>query len=276
MFKVMTCNIRVSSAPDTVYSWANRRAVCAEIIRRHAPDLIGFQEMRQDQHDDLFSALGNYDSFGVIDEPGGHPVDQIFFRRDRYELLTGHSYWLSATPDRCGSKSWDSNCIRMANAALLRDRQTGRKLRFTNTHLDHISQPAREEQAGVINADCQAQPADLPQILTGDMNCDFVNPAIQRFLQNGWIDTYAAIHQVNEPGFTYHNFIGPRYNIPHYGKMDFVFCRGQLLPRTATIVKDSIDGRFPSDHYFVAAEFDFVPVAAKVRNCSPEALAVTY
>ena len=35
--------------------------------------------------------------------------------------------------------------------------------------------------------------------------------------------------------------------------MDWIFARGEVRTVDAAIVTDSVDGRFPSDHYFVSA-----------------------
>ena len=255
MPKIMTSNIRVCSAPDTHYCWNNRRAACIDVIHRYAPDLIGFQEMRIEQFRDLHTAFPEYATFGTIDEENGHPLNQIFYRNDRYRLVEGKSYWLSETPDVLGSKSWASDCVRFANAILLEDQITGDCFRFVNTHLDHISQLAREKQAEVINREISQYPATLPHILSGDMNCDIINPAMQRLLGGGWKESYQVVHKVEEPGFTYHDFIGPAFDNSVFGKMDFIFYRGGISPKDATIIKDSVNGMFPSDHYFVTMDF---------------------
>lgn len=121
-----------------------------------------------------------------------------------------------------------------------------------NTHLDHVSQIAREHQAGCIVEDANAYPQDYPQMLTGDMNCDTTNKAIDIFKAGDWIDTYGAVHETEDPGHTYHKFLGPEHD-SSVGKMDWVLARGAVKVIDAAVIRDSVDGRFPSDHYFVNA-----------------------
>ena len=251
--KILTCNIRYFGANDGEDSWAYRKDLCARIIGAQSPDIICFQEMWAEQFADMTSALPEYRSYGMTDEPTGrHPVNCIFYSRDACTRIAAGGYWLSETPHVPGSKSWDSSCVRLANWIRLEDRATGREFRVINTHLDHVSQIAREHQAGRIVEDANAYPQDYPQMLTGDMNCDATNRAIGVFKAGGWIDTYGEVHETEDPGHTYHGFLGPEYD-SSVGKMDWVLARGTVKVIDAEIIRDSLDGRFPSDHYFVSA-----------------------
>ena len=254
--KILTCNIRVFSAQDGNNGWSYRKDICAKVIRDQAPDIICFQEMQYPQFVDLSLALPNYESYGMVDAPTGrNPVNCIFYRADQYVKISASGFWLSETPHIAGSKSWDSSCVRIANWVRLEDRTTGVEFRVVNTHLDHISQAARENQARLIVEDALAYPENYPQLLTGDMNCDCTNPAIGKFKTGGWSDTYRAVHGTENPGLTYHAFQGDQFD-RGIGKMDWIFAKGAVKTIDAKIMTDSIDGRFPSDHYFISATID--------------------
>ena len=85
------------------------------------------------------------------------------------------------------------------------------------------------------------------------MNANALHPGIQSFLEAGWTDTYAAIHGELNPCDTFHKFAGSAHD-GSSGKIDWVFCRGNVEIKGAEIVRDSEGGRFPSDHYFVTAD----------------------
>ncbi len=251
--KVLSCNIRCFGAADGENAWPYRRDFCAETIRSQSPDIICFQEMWAEQLADMSSALPGFESFGMVDEPVGRcPQNCIFYRSDGYSRISAGGFWLSETPHVAGSRSWDSAYVRLANWVRLDDRATGAGVRVVNTHLDHISQVARENQAKLIVEDSLAYPVDYPQILTGDMNCDSTNPSIGVFKGGGWRDTYAAVHGTEDPGPTYHGFLGDRCD-SEIGKMDWVFVRGRIKVLGAGVVADCLNGRYPSDHYFVSA-----------------------
>lgn len=259
--KILTCNIRCFGAKDGANNWVCRRDLCATVIRSQSPDIICFQEMWGEQFADLSRALPAYRSYGLLDEPlCDRPSNGIFYRADLFTPLSASGYWLSETPHVAGSRSWDSDCVRLANWIRLRHQATGADFRVVNTHLDHIGQLARERQAKMIVEDAGAYPDGYPQILTGDMNCDARNPAISLFKANGWIDTYGARHGTENPGHTYHAFLGAQYQ-SKVGKMDWIFVRGGIRTLDAAIITDSADGRFPSDHYFVSATIALQAVA---------------
>ena len=84
------------------------------------------------------------------------------------------------------------------------------------------------------------------------MNCDETNAAIAVFRAGGWTDTYAAVHGTENPGHSFHGFLGPAF-VSDIGKMDWIFARGAVAVTDAEVITDSENGRFPSDHYFIAA-----------------------
>ncbi|MBI4977547.1 MAG: endonuclease/exonuclease/phosphatase family protein [Spirochaetes bacterium] len=259
----MSCNIRYSGADDKENRWTNRKEICADIIRRQTPDIICFQEMWERQFIDLTGELPGYATYGIIEMSyGRNPTNCIFYRSDRFGVTSAAGYWLSETPHVPGSRSWGSDNVRLANWIRLRDRISGIEFRVVNTHIDHISQTARENQARLLCEDAAGYPDEFPQMLTGDMNSDALNPAIGLLLKNGWSDTYEQVHGTATPGFTYHGFKGPAYELgdttgkDYVDKMDWIFVRGAVNVQSAAIIKDAEGGRYPSDHYFISADVE--------------------
>jgi len=254
--RIATCNIRCYPAQDGPNHWELRKEYALNLIRSLHADIVCFQELWRPQCDFAQKALPEYASFGLADEQQtDRPMNALFWRRDAFDLVSSGGYWLSETPHISGSKSWDSACVRLANWLRLKERDSGREFRVVNTHLDHVGQVARENQARLICEDAVAYPEDYPQLLTGDMNCDATNAAIAAFVDAGWRDTYAAIHGPADPGHTYHAFEGTAY-AGDIGKMDWIFSRGELKVESAAIIDESRAGRFPSDHYFVVADIE--------------------
>ncbi|MBN1916358.1 MAG: endonuclease/exonuclease/phosphatase family protein [Verrucomicrobia bacterium] len=255
---VMTCNIRYSAAPDGENDWPHRKALCFDAIASRAPDVICFQEMMRDQLVELREAFPGYDWNGTMRAPGSRDVpNAVFTRREVFVVTSSGGYWLSETPHVPGSSSWASADVRLANWVTIEERASGRELRIVNTHLDHVSQPARENQARLLAEDARAFDDAYPQILTGDMNCDARNPAIGILRQAGWRDTYEAVHGPDDPGPTLHEFLGPAH-ASDLGRIDWIFTRGNVRVLDAEIIRDSHEGRYPSDHYFVSATLELV------------------
>lgn len=205
---------------------------------------------------DLRAAFKDFAWCGMTDAPiGRNPTNCIFYDSRKFNLIASGGYWLSETPHVPGSSSWDSDCIRIANWVRLLDRKQNTEFRVVNTHLDHISQSARENQARLVIEDANGYPSDYPQILVGDLNSDHTNPAIQLIKSAGWHDAIDTTAPEVSNDYTFHGFEGEKH-VPFIGRIDWIFLRGAITARSAEIVKDNQDGRFPSDHYFISATLD--------------------
>jgi len=258
--KIISCNILGYSPNDKgKANWDNRKELIVEIIKKRNPDIFCIQEGHVIQIDYLLKAFPGYDIYGINESfEGRSRRNAIFYRQDKFILISAGGYWLSETPHVCGSRSWGSAGIRLANWVRLIEIPSNKEFRVINTHLDHVSQLAREKQAQLINEDTLAYPDSYPQILTGDMNCTLENPALQSFITAGWKDSYKAFHHTYEEFcHTAHEFKGPD-TTNKTGRIDWIFFRGQLKVTGAEIIKDSKNGQFPSDHYFISATFEFL------------------
>lgn len=259
--KILSCNIRVPLAEDEAAGngWQDRQDLCLDVIESQQADVVCLQECRAVQLAALKERFTELVAYGLANPgPDYDPGNAILYRRDRYELITAGGFWLSETPHVAGSASWDSARSRFVNWVDLRDRATGQPLRVWGTHLDHVGHQARAEGARLIVEASQALPADLPQVLAGDMNASAKHPAIETLVAGGWHDTYAQVHGAADPGFTFHGFLGPK-RAEKLGdkrgvKIDWIFTRGPVETRAAEIIRDGRDGRYPSDHYFVSAQ----------------------
>ncbi len=261
--KILCCNIRVDVEVDAKAGngWADRKDLCAEVVYGQHPDVVCLQECKGNQYEDLRRGLVLYDGYGISNTLKGYnPSNAILFLRSRFDVITAGGHWLSETPHVANSKSWDSNTPRFVNWIHFREKASGREFRVWNSHFDHIGQKAREEQARMIAEGAAVFPADLPQFFTADCNAAANNPAIAALTGGGWIDTYTAVHGPEDPGNTFHGFIGPKHEAK-VGKIDFVFCRGPVKAFSAEVIRDERNGRYPSDHYFVSAEVELDPQA---------------
>lgn len=253
--RILSCNIRYSGAKtDGDNHWSFRKQICVDLIRAQDPAIVCCQEVQADQHAYLAAGLPEFDCYGITDRPQTlDPANTTFYRRDMFRLASAGGYWLSETPHVPGSKSWDSAVVRLCNWVRLVELASGKELRVVNTHLDHISQLARENQARLINEDAAAYDPSYPQVLTGDMNATFANAAIHSYLAAGWQDTYTAVHGDDSAPETFHAFMGPACNRPE-GKIDWIFVRGSVRTLDAAVITTAVNGRYPSDHYFLSSD----------------------
>lgn len=262
--KILCCNIRVALPEDEQagFGWNTRKQICIDVMKAHKPDIICMQEVLEVQNEDLKKAFPRFFSYGFegpeMDafKEGYHGIakNPIFFSKSRYELIAAGHYWLSETPLVAGSLSWDTARARNASWVRLKDKRTGKEFRVVNLHLDHKSQPAREKQVKVVLDEAAQYQPDFHQILTGDFNAGANNPVYSLVKSAGWKDTYTEVHGNAEPGYTVHQFQGENYEKKDKGKkIDFIFSKGNVRSVSSEILRDSKNGRYPSDHYFVAA-----------------------
>ena len=264
--RIMSCNIRVALDVDEAkgVGWSARRDICLKIIENKKPDIISLQEVLKVQADDFRKYFPSYQLFGFDGpEMDPHPTgyygiakNPILFSKDRYKLLTGGTYWLSETPLVAGSKSWNTARARHANWVRLQDKKSGKELRVVNLHLDHVSGEAKINQAKmVVEESAQYQPGFV-QLLTGDFNTRYDSKVFTSVRSGGWKESYETIHGEGEAGFTGHAFQGVDYvKGSSKGRIDFIWYRGQVKPVDAAIIKDAINGKYPSDHFFMQADF---------------------
>lgn len=262
---VLSCNIRVALDEDEArgVGWRARKEICLKIIQHKKPDIICLQEVLKVQADDFRNYFPSFQLLGFEGpEMDAHPVsyygiakNPVLFSKNRYELLAAGTYWLSETPLVAGSKSWDTARARHANWVRLKDRKTGKAFRVINLHLDHISAEAKIQQAKMVVAESAQYQPDFPQVLTGDFNTRFDSRVFAAVRENGWKESYETIHGEKEAGFTGHEFQGEDYEKgPSKGRIDYIWYRGKIKPIGAAIMKDAINGKYPSDHYFMQAD----------------------
>lgn len=258
--RVMSFNIRYSTAKDGEDSWDKRQDFLIETIRAYNPDLLGTQEVLADQADFLQQRLPEYGFAGAGRDDGQRQGEfsPIMFKKDRFELLAHGQWWLSPTPEKVGSKGWDAALPRIVTWARLKDRTSGVALLWFNTHWDHQGNQARVESGKLMRRlieDNRGDP-DLPVIVTGDFNSTEETEQY-RTLTSGdgtglkLIDAYREVHpQRQSDEASFNGFKGTQKGM----RIDWILHSPQWVATGAAIDRTEKNGRTPSDHYPVTAE----------------------
>lgn len=255
---LMTFNVRGSHHPDGENAWENRAALNVATIRRCGPALIGFQELQDGNLRAYEAEFPEYEhALGPrYENRRPHAHNAIFWDRSRLQLVRAGGFWLSETPATF-SRSWGTRQVRSVNWALLRLLPGGEGFLHLNTHLDHVSEAAREEGAGLVARWLERTGVEVPVALTGDFNCEPGSAAYQAFARAGFADTYLLAS--GEPANTFHAFEGERYR-PRPGRearIDWVLLRDgprrRWEVRSCEVVRDAEPPAYPSDHYPVLA-----------------------
>jgi endonuclease/exonuclease/phosphatase family metal-dependent hydrolase len=269
--RVMSFNVRgASHMGDGINVWEKRAAMNVETIRRYEPDLIGFQEFQNENLEVYERELPGYKRLpgpvygtGQVEE-----FAAIFFDPERFEALDSGGFWLSDTPEEY-SASWGNQVIRSANWAVLRCRDHGATFLHVNTHLDHVSEPARVEGNSLIlrqTEKTRKSRGDLPTVVTGDFNCKPGTRPYRVFIEDGFVDTFlAAGNEDDDEAYTFHAFKGAQFTPDDTdkptGRIDWILVRDdteRVKIRSHEILRDGDEeaGTYPSDHYPVLAHLE--------------------
>jgi endonuclease/exonuclease/phosphatase family metal-dependent hydrolase len=265
---VMSFNIRYSyGKPQEEASendWRDarhpRRERVVRVIRENPPDILGVQEARHLQIEDLRAALPDFDFYGIGRDDGKTEGEYsgIFYLRDRFKQLEARSFWLSATPEKPGTTFYTARDAvpRIASWVRLADNQSGREIFVLNMHWDHISVPAREQSGRLVRTRLTELAEGLPAIVMGDLNAPEDSKAVTELVGTKGaagrrlLDSFRAMHPKRTPEESTFSAWNGR---TEGSRIDFILHTDELRPTAASIVRTSYDGFWPSDHYPVTA-----------------------
>ncbi|MCR5751902.1 MAG: endonuclease/exonuclease/phosphatase family protein [Kiritimatiellae bacterium] len=201
--RVGTYNIRFSgfgshiADKDTPNAWEARKADMVAFLRGLDLDVFGLQEVCPDQAAYLRETLPEYTMVGdhrEADRKSGE-ASPVCYRTDRFDELKSGTFWLSETPDVPGVNGWGAACPRVCSYLVLRDRRTGRRFCFANTHTDHVSAEAREKGMLLVIERMKEFGDGCPIVFTGDHNCRETEApamAVSKLLANAMFESETA------------------------------------------------------------------------------------
>jgi endonuclease/exonuclease/phosphatase family metal-dependent hydrolase len=239
--RVMTYNIHHGEGTDGRIDLER----VARVIREQAPDLVALQEVDVktersrgvDQAAELGRLTGMRVTFGrAIDYEGGQYGQAIL---SRFPVREFKVHVLPGDPEREQ---------RAAVAAWTRPwGEKGPRVRFVGTHLHHLSEDDRVQQADELNrlfAATSADGGDDPAILVGDLNAQAGSPPMERLLGH-WRDAAADLG----PGHTFPATAPNR-------RIDYILLR----PAGAWRVAETrvVDEAVASDHRPVVADLEWI------------------
>lgn len=252
--KVMSYNIRLSTDKDGTNAWKYRCPATLEMIKDQKPDVFGVQEALPEQVSFLEEWVEGYDCVGVGRDDGKKKGEfmSIFWNKKTVKLMKWGTFWLSETPEK-PSKGWDAACYRTATWALMKDKRTGERFYFVNTHLDHAGAEARKNGLKlIVERIAEINPEGYPMVLTGDFNMKPSAPELK--------DLDACMKNTQKVALTtdaHQTFNG-------WGKaksdmvIDYIYISGfSSCLEYQTITKKYNDRKFISDHYPITARLIF-------------------
>lgn len=255
VINVATYNIRYDTPQDGINAWPNRRDAVKALIRYHELDVFGTQEGLADQIDDL-AEMSEYAHVGVGRDDGKRAGEHsaIFYRKSRFSLLEHGDFWLSQTPDR-PSMGWDAKCCkRIVSWAQLHDSESRKSFFVFSVHFDHEGVVARRESAKLLVQRISEIAGRRPVICVGDFNATPESEPIVT-MQSALNDAYRISSA--PPYGPVGTFNGFRLDVATTSRIDYIFVTRDIKVLRYAVLTDSLDLRYPSDHFPVVAKVSF-------------------
>ena len=254
---LMTFNIRTASIDDGGNSWPNRKALVAEVIERSAPDVVGLQEVVREQIEYLAATLKEYRWLGVDrGVNGGQGLSEytpIFYRFAELNPIESGNFWLSSTPD--APSTTEPRRDRIVTWARFHHRTTGRQFYAFNTHFSPRAGPAHLDAARIIKERIQKLPAGSAVVLLGDFNSPAEESPVWNDLTGHLLgDAWTRAETRRGPPATMGGFGPPRDG--DTARIDWILVGGPIEVLSAETVLFNEAGRYPSDHFPVAARVE--------------------
>jgi len=251
--RVMSFNVRCIHYADGADMWFFRSEEVGDYVLRHDPDVVGFQEVKALQLQDLKQMLPDYESFGKPRGDGRLFGERcsVFYKKKRFELLRHETFWLSKTPAEEGSISWDSSLPRIVTWGEFRDRHSGKTFFIFNTHFDHIGKTARLKSAELLSKKVDEIAGHGPVVVTGDFNSTPDSRPYRVMIENFRDGRKVSKSGPEGPYATSRSFLpgsAPKKRI------DYIFVGGGVDVLSYAVLDDTYgNDRRPSDHMGVLA-----------------------
>lgn len=249
--KCITLNLRYDNKGDGVNKWDNRKEGVFQFMKDEDADIICFQEVLNRQLKDLDASQDLYAHVGVGRDDGKTRGEYapIFYKREKYEKLEDGTFWLSEHPDSAGSVGWDASLPRIATWVKLKDKKKNKVFMVVNTHFDHRGKKARQQSAEMIKRWVSEKSANLPVVLTGDLNVTEKSEAYKSLTDESspLLDAFKVAKKKKGVDYSFHNF--GKKNVTARSKIDFIFVSTGIKVKECVIPQeDPVNGVYLSDH----------------------------
>jgi len=256
---IMTFNIRCDKISDSENAWQYRKDFASQMIKFYDVDILGTQEVFKNQLQDLLERLPDYKFLGIGRSDGKDKGEHsaIFYKYQFFEIEKSGNFWLSETPQQPGSKGWDAACERIVTWAIFKEKKTGNKFVFFNTHFDHIGELARKESVKLLKKKIVEIAEHLPVILTGDLNLPPDAEAIKDLLKDDFLlDARGASNLVYGPPWSFHDF--GRIPMSNRKLIDYILVDKAIKVNKYACICETHNLVYLSDHNPVLAQLEFV------------------
>lgn len=254
-FVVASFNIRYDNEKDGLNSWKYRKDYVNSLIRFYEFDIFGIQEGLINQVRDI-ETLNEYGRIGVGRDDGkeGGEHSAVFYRKDRFNLISSGNFWLSETPDK-PSFGWDAQCRRICSWGKMKDKHTGKIFVFFSVHFDHKGINARINSSKLMLDKVKQIAGNYPAICVGDFNGVPNSEHIKMLTDSEYfIDSRNA--SIEKPYGTEGTTSCFDVNDPQESRIDYIFVTPQVKVLKYGTLNEAQHRRYPSDHFPIMVKLE--------------------
>lgn len=248
--KIVSFNIRCAN-DDNGHSIEERAPRLQRVISSYSPDVMGLQEYRPAWHPYLESSL--FEDYEMYCYPrssnGVKEAVPLLWKKDKFECMKKGTFWLSDTP-LVESGGWDEkyNVNRICSYVVLKEKTSGKLFTFMNTHFG-FGDRCQTQSAELIYK-FSKEISDYPSFVTGDFNMK-QDSAGYAVMTKYFTDVNTAT--VNDMRTTFHGYEPEKHPDSH---IDYCFIDEKIRPITQKIMDETVDGKYPSDHFGIYMELE--------------------
>jgi endonuclease/exonuclease/phosphatase family metal-dependent hydrolase len=247
--KILNANIMKRS------NWNKRFVVLCDFVLDCDPDIITLQETYISQCNDIIQKFPGYHFIGSGSYGKGEGAGcYILFKKERFFLIDSGVFWLSDMP-RTPSVTWNhmwKGLIRIVSWGMLKDSRN-RQICVICTHFDGNPSVQQKSMKLILQKMVRICSSSIT-LMAGDFNTGKTSKAYNIALTK----FYDPWKRLKSPDFnkpTYHAF---RENVKNGENIDWILISRYPItnPREVKILRKSVAGIYPSDHFFTYANID--------------------
>jgi len=253
----LTYNIRYNNPGDGHSAWPHRKLIMLDSLNQLNGTIYCFQEVLDEQYQDLKSGLPRYESYGIGRDNGKSKGEMapIFYKKSEWICINKGTFWLSETPEK-PSKGWDAGLPRIVSWVQLEQVSTAKKLFVFNTHFDHKGKEARIQSGILLAQKVKEMAGEELFVIAGDLNLTSDHPSYQELIKIS-ADSRKAAENIRG---TDYSFAGFDVNNPPFPlhRIDYLFVSGSIKVKEY----DCPDWKQDAAHWLS----DHRPVLAKIQQ----------
>ena len=251
-------------------NWARRESRLIASLMACDFDLCGLQEVDSEEQESIPRALSaagkEYGSFFFSpyeDDGVGTKAHGLIWKKDRFEVLEIHHFWLSDPPSVKQVNDLGGNLkgkfIRGGFCAIVKDlKNKGKEYFMMVTHAP-LNKDQHAENAHIfIEMEQKYNPEGRPSFFVGDFNARETYDCSTLY-RTWWTDSYHFFDKTPSrregPFYTFNGWKKP-LDPASEQRIDFVYFRGKGLKPLRYVCDDRLyDGLYASDHFPVWVDF---------------------